>query len=77
MKKHKMPNKVYSIWDNKTDELLILDGDASACAARMGLTLGSFGTWVTRMRRRADARYTIETRRVQEGDIVLKGGAQI
>ena len=33
---------VYTVWNNKTDELVICDGTAPECAKAMGMTLGSF-----------------------------------
>ena len=51
----------YTVYDNRTDELVILDGTAEQCARAMGLTAGSFYSAVTRARNGKVKRWHIET----------------
>lgn len=48
----KVPGKTgwfrYTVYDNRTDELVILDGTAQECAKDMGLTMSSFYTAASR-----------------------------
>ena len=39
---------IYTVYDNRTDLPVIVDGDARAAAEAMGLTLGSFYSVVSR-----------------------------
>ena len=36
----------YTVYDNKTDELVILDGTSKECAEAMGVTLGTFHSYL-------------------------------
>ena len=36
----------YTAWNNKTDELVILDGTSKECAEAMGVTLGTFYSYL-------------------------------
>lgn len=50
----------YTVYDNRTDELVILDGTARECARAMKLTLGSFQSAVTHARTGKVKRWHIE-----------------
>lgn len=56
----------YTVYNNYTDELVIIDGVAEECAAAMRITVGSFYCAITRMRNskkyakyRKDEKWTI------------------
>ena len=53
---------VYSVWDNRTDRLVILDGEARECAKAMHLSFPSFYSAVTKARNGTVKRWTIESR---------------
>ena len=40
--------KLYSVWNNETDEVVIIDGNANECSKAMGISINSFYTLVTR-----------------------------
>lgn len=42
MGKHKHPKVLYSIWRNRDDKLLILDGSADECCALLGIPRKTF-----------------------------------
>jgi hypothetical protein len=50
---------VYSVWDNRTDDIIIIDGTAKECAKAMGLTISSFYSTVTRALKGIDNKYAI------------------
>ena len=68
-KRNRLPNTVYSIWDNKTDEVVIVDASAPACARYLGISLHTFYTVVSHVRAGTDKRYTIDTRRITKKDV--------
>ena len=47
----------YTVWDNRTDRMIVLDGNGPDCAAAMGITYGSFLSIVSRGKSR---KWTIE-----------------
>ena len=49
----------YTVYDNRTDLPIIIDGDARAAAAAMGLKIGSFYSAVTKAKTGAVKRWTI------------------
>ena len=53
---------LYSVWDNRTDELVILDGTAKQCAEIMGRPLKSFYSTVRRAKTGEIKRWTILSR---------------
>lgn len=64
--KHKKGKKTrafikYSVWDNKTDMPVIIDGEARECARAMDLTISSFYCTVTNVRKGIIKRWTIES----------------
>ncbi len=70
---------VYSVWDNRTDTLVILDGEAKECAKAMNLSMSSFYSAVTKARNGSVKRWTIESRYLNGGHRRKwrkKGGAE-
>lgn len=66
---------VYSVWDNRTDELVIVDGEAAACAKAMKLSLASFYSTVSRVASGKLKRWTIRKRFLDgEGDVYVGTG---
>lgn len=53
---------VYSVWDNRTDDIVIIDGEARDCAKAMNLSLSSFYSAVTLVRNGKLKRWTIQSR---------------
>mgnify|MGYP003445384615 CR=1 FL=1 len=53
---------VYTVYDNRTDLPVIIDGDAKAAAAAMGLKLGCFYAAVVNARTGRVKRWHIEKR---------------
>lgn len=53
---------VYTVYDNRTDLPVVVDGDAKTAAAAMGLTLGSFYAAVTKSKTGAVKRWHIVRR---------------
>lgn len=60
--KHTRRFIVYSVWDNRTDELIILDGEAPACAKAMGISFKSFYSTMNRVKHGEIKKWTIESR---------------
>lgn len=58
---------VYSVWDNRTDTLIIIDGEARECARAMNLSMKSFYSAVTKARQGITKRWTIESRYLDGG----------
>lgn len=50
---------LYSIWDNRTDELVILDGTAQQCADMLRRSVNSFYATVSRAKSGFIKRWTI------------------
>lgn len=59
---------LYSVWNNFTDELIILDGTARQCADAMGISFKSFHSLKTRMNQGKLKKWTIEISEVDEDD---------
>lgn len=57
---------LYTVWNNKTDELVILDGTADECCKAMGISKYSFNSLVTRARQGKNKKWIIETRKIEE-----------
>lgn len=57
--------KLYSVWDNKNDNLLIIDGRPQQCADLMNVALGSFYSIFTRSKKGEVKRWHIECREVK------------
>jgi len=69
---------VYSVWDNRTDELVILDGEAKDCAKAMNLSISSFYSIVTKVKKGIVKKWTIKSRYLDGGKKItkqVKGGA--
>ena len=67
------PLVVYSIWDSRTDELVILDGSAQACAQRLKKTLNAFYALCYRARRGKFGRWHITQRELGPDDVYIGG----
>lgn len=59
--------RFYTVYDNNTDEVLIVDGTASECAKRMGMKEESFYSTVSRAQKGTRNRWYIEVTN-KEGD---------
>lgn len=55
----------YTVWNNKTDELLILDGTSKECAEAMGVTLGTFYSYLCKSKQGVIRWDIIESRKEQ------------
>ena len=53
---------VYTVYNNKTDLPVIVDGEARECAAAMGVSLSTFYCAVCRARKGEIAKWHIESR---------------
>ena len=53
----------YSVWDNRNDQLVLLDGTAEKCADAMGVTVSSFRTIATKCKQGDERRWHVETNR--------------
>lgn len=61
------PSKLYTVYNNKTDFPVIVDGTAAECAAAMGLkTVGNFFNTVVRARNGYLKKWTILCRKRKE-----------
>jgi hypothetical protein len=60
---------VYSIWNNKTDELVILDGTSKECAKAMGMSYSCFRSTLSKVSNGRIKKWTIEQRpkRISKG----------
>lgn len=67
------PLVVYSVWDNRTDELVILDGSAQVCANRLQITLNAFYALCYRARRGLFGRWHITQRELGPDDVYIGG----
>jgi hypothetical protein len=47
---HNTPEKLYTVYDNKTDMPVIIDGTAKECAKAMGMAFSSFYPTVRRVK---------------------------
>ena len=51
---------VYSVWNNATDEVVIIDGTPAECSRAMGISVQSFHSLVTRTRQGKHQKWTFE-----------------
>ena len=58
---------VYSIWDNRSDRTVIIDGEARECAKAMNLSMSSFYCCVTKVRNGIVKKWTIKSRYLDGG----------
>ena len=58
--------KLYSVWNNETDEVVIIDGNANECAAAMGISINSFYPLVSRCIKGECKKWTFKKMRVRE-----------
>lgn len=70
---------VYTVWDNRTDKCVIVDGEARDCAKAMGLKMSSFYSTVTKVKNGIVGKWTIMARYCDGGcrrtwENVTKGG---
>lgn len=64
---------MYSVYRNKTDTPIIIDGTAKECAAAMGVTLQSFYRTVSRQKKGRSQRVTVIWRFTDESEDVEDG----
>ena len=50
----------YSVWDNKRDELVYLDGTSKECAFAMGITVETFYSYLSKTKKGIVKRWTIK-----------------
>jgi hypothetical protein len=67
-RKNKPSQALYSVWNNDTDELIILDGTARQCADAMGISFKSFHSTRTRLKQGKLKKWTIEISEETEND---------
>lgn len=58
----------YSVYDNRTDFPIIIDGTADECAKALNRSRNSFYCMVDRVRKGKNKRYTVLQRMVDEED---------
>lgn len=69
----KKPYKLYTVYNNKTDLPVIVDGTAAECAAAMGLkNIGIFFNTVARVRSGYLKKWTILERKRKEVESLKK-----
>lgn len=61
--KNKHSHFLYTVYDNRTDELIILDGTPEECARALGTTLNGWWTTLSRVRSGIRKKWHIEQRR--------------
>jgi hypothetical protein len=67
------PSKLYTVYNNKTDFPVIVDGTAEECAAAMGLaTVGNFYSTVMRVRDGRLKKWSILCRKRKEVESLKK-----
>lgn len=59
---------MYSVYDNKTDFPIVIDGTAEDCAAALKRSLNSFYCMVSRVFKGKNKRYTVLRRYLDEED---------
>jgi hypothetical protein len=57
---------IYSVWNNKTDEVIIIDGTAEQCAKAMGIKVESFYTASMKASRGKNLKWTIEKKMLKQ-----------
>lgn len=63
---HGTPNLLYTVYDNKTDMPVIIDGTAKECAKAMGLKMSSFYPIVRRSKMGVLKKWYIESIAIRE-----------
>jgi hypothetical protein len=58
----------YTVWNNYTDEIVIVDGTAEECCKVMGIARASFNAIVTRTKQGKYKKWFIETRKIEKGE---------
>ena len=58
---------LFSVWNNITDEVVIIDGNNVDCAKAMGISEKSFYPLVTRVKQGKVQKWTIEKREIKRG----------
>ena len=59
-------HNLYSVWNNETDEVVIVDGNWRECCKAMGISEKSFYTLVSNSKRGKSKKWTIEVRKIEE-----------
>ena len=59
---------LYSVWNNYTDELVVLDANYEECAKAMGVSVRSFHSMMTRAKNGKLKKWHFEKRKVDEDD---------
>ena len=57
---------VYSVWNNYTDEVVIIDGTVEECAKAMGISPNSFSSMMTRTHQGKTRKWTFEKTLIRE-----------
>lgn len=57
---------LFSVWNNITDEVVIIDGNNVECAKAMGISVKSFYSLVTKAKQGKSKKWTIEKKRLRE-----------
>lgn len=60
-----MSRRIYSVWNNKTDQFVV-QGDAHECAAAMGVKDVSFASLLSRCRSGENRKWTIKEHKKKE-----------
>lgn len=58
---------LFSVWNNITDEVIIIDGNNVECAKAMGISVNSFYSVVSRAKHGKSKKWTIEKKVFMEG----------
>ena len=58
---------LYSVWNNFTDEVVVIDGNYIECSKAMGVSVKSFYTLVSKACRGKMKKWTIEKKVLREG----------
>lgn len=64
-----MPHKFYSVYDRHTDMPVIIHEPAKECAEKIGITLGTLRSYVSRTRKGNNrGRYDVFEDEIEEGE---------
>ena len=58
---------LFSVWNNITDEVVVIDGNYIECSKAMGVSVKSFYTLVSKACRGKMKKWTIEKREIKRG----------
>jgi hypothetical protein len=61
---------LYSVWNNETDEVVIIDGNNIECAKAMGISQKSFYSLVTKNTKGKALKWTIQKTLLRKGEQV-------